>query len=72
MKNLFYVSSIVLLASCGANEECTDNDIILREDSTEIISVDTITTISVDTTQVDFDVTGVDNVRDLLDTLEKL
>jgi len=64
MKNLFYVSSIVLLASCGANEECTDNDIIIREDST--------TTISVDTTQVDFDVTGVDNVRDLLDTLEKL
>ena len=71
MKNLFYVSSIVLLASCGANEECTDNDIIIREDSTTTISVDT-TTISVDTTQVDFDVTGVDNVRDLLDTLEKL
>lgn len=71
MKNLIYVSSIVLLASCGSNEECMTNDIIIREDSVATTTVDTVLT-TVDTTQVTFDVNGIETVRELLDTLEKI
>jgi len=64
MKNLMYLSVVLILASCGTTEE---PEIIIADTTTDSVEVVVETK---DTTT--FDVNGIDNVRDLLDTLETI
>jgi len=64
MKNLMYLSVVLILASCGTTEE---PEIIIADTTTDSVEVVVDTK---DTTT--FDVNGIDNVRDLLDTLETI
>jgi|AACY02.1.fsa_nt_gi hypothetical protein len=64
MKNLMYLSVVLILASCGTTEE---PEIIIADTTTDSVEVVVETK---DTTT--FDVTGIDNVGDLLDTLETI
>jgi len=64
MKNLMYLSVVLILASCGTTEE---PEIIIADTATDSVEVVVETK---DTTT--FDVTGIDNVGDLLDTLETI
>jgi len=64
MKNLMYLSVVLILASCGTTEE---PEIIIADTTTDSVEVVVDTK---DTTT--FDVNGIDNVRDLLDTLQTI
>ena len=62
MKNLMYLSVVALMMSCGTTEE---TEIVIEPVTEETVVEDT-------TIEETFDVSGVENVRDLLDTLETI
>jgi len=62
MKNLMYLSVAALMMSCGTTEE---TEIVIEPVTEETVTEDT-------TVEETFDVSGVENVRDLLDTLETI
>ena len=67
MKNLMFLSVIALFVSCDTVNE--ENEVVIT-DSTEVN--DTTETV-VDTTEVNtFDPSGINDVQELLDTLEAI
>jgi len=63
MKNLMYLSVVALMMSCGTTEE---TEIVIEPVTEETVVVEDTTV------EETFDVSGVENVRDLLDTLETI
>ena len=63
MKNLMYLSVVALMMSCGTTEE---TEIVVQPVTEETVVEDT----TVEETTLDVD--GIENVRDLLDTLETI
>ena len=57
-----YLSVVALMMSCGTTEE---TEIVIEPVTEETVVEDT-------TVEETFDVSGVENVRDLLDTLETI
>jgi len=63
MKNLMYLSVVALMMSCGTTEE---TEIVVQPVTEETVVEDTTVE------ETTFDVDGIENVRDLLDTLETI
>jgi len=63
MKNLMYLSVVALMMSCGTTEE---TEIVVQPVTEETVVENT----TVEETTLDVD--GIENVRDLLDTLETI
>ena len=69
MKNLLLTLSVFSLISCGTStEECTHDDVT----TTDSVVVEESVLEVVDSRPDTFDVSGLTNVQELLDTLETL
>jgi len=63
MKNIFMLFAIFAMVSCGTSEEeCTNHETVVEETVVEETIVEETT----------LDVSGIETVRELLDTLETL